>query len=73
MFFTVTERGPSDCGGYSVSYLHRVEADGAEAVHAPGEGAHRTAPLLVPDVHLLATRHKHAVALVVVQPCEHRL
>lgn len=53
-----------------VFYLHGVEADGAEAVHAPGERADRAAPLLIPDVHLLATSCKHGVLLVVVQPGE---
>lgn len=56
-----------------VSYLHGVEADSAEAVYAPGERADGAAPLLVPDVHLLATRCKHTRVLVVVQSCEDRL
>lgn len=57
----------------TVSYLHGVEADRAEAVYAPGERADRAAPLLVPDVHLLATRCKHTLPLVMVQSCEDRL
>lgn len=56
-----------------VDYLYRVEADAAETVHAPGEGADGAAALLIPDVHLLATRHKHTLLLVVVDAGEHRL
>lgn len=64
---------PSECGGYVESYLHRVEADGAEAVYAPGERTNWAAPLLIPDVHLLATGCKHTILLVMVQSCEHSL
>ena len=56
-----------------VSHLHRVEADRAEAVYAPGEGTDWATPLLVPDVHLLATCCKHIVLLMMVQSCEHSL
>ncbi len=53
-----------------VSHLHWVEADGVEAVYAPGERADWAAPLLIPDVHLLATSCKHSLLLVMVQSCE---
>lgn len=57
----------------AMSHLHRVKTDGAEAVDAPGEGADGGAPLLVPDVHLVATCCKHSALLVMVQSCEHCL
>lgn len=58
--------GLSECGGHTLSYLHRVEADSAEAVYAPSERADWAAPLLVPDVHLLATCCERSVLLVMV-------
>lgn len=57
----------------AVFYLHRVEADRTEAVYTPGEGADWAAPLLVPDVHLLATCCKHTCLLVMVDSCENHL
>lgn len=60
----------SEYDGNTVSHLHGVEADRAEAVYAPGEWADWAAPLLIPDVHLLATRCKHSLLLVMVQSCE---
>lgn len=56
-----------------VSYFHGVEVDRAEAVHTPGERADGAAPLLIPDVHLLATRSKQPILAVVVQACKHCL
>lgn len=56
-----------------VSYFHGVEVDGAEAVHPPGEWADGAAPLLIPDVHLLATRSKQTLLPVMVQACKHCL
>ncbi len=53
-----------------MSYLHGVEANSAKAVYAPGERADWAAPLLIPDVHLLATCCKHSLLLVVIQSCE---
>lgn len=73
-FFTLWhDKGRLSMMGSTVSYLHGVEADGAEAVYAPGERANWTAPLLIPDVHLLATRCKYRLLLVMVQPCVHGL
>lgn len=54
-------------------YLHRVEADRAEAVYTPRERTDWATSLLVPDVHLLATRCKHTFFLVMVQSCKHGL
>lgn len=56
-----------------LSYFHRVEVDRAEAVHTPGERADGAAPLLIPDVHLLATRSKQTLLPVMVQACKHCL
>lgn len=56
-----------------VSYLHRVEADRADAVYTPGKGADRGASLLIPDVHLLATCCKYTLFLMMVQSCENSL
>lgn len=67
---SVARWGPAECGRNRVSYLHRVEADRAEAVDAPGERTDRAAPLLIPDVHLLATCCKHSLLLVMIQSCE---
>lgn len=55
------------------SYFHGVEVDRAEAVHTPGERADGAAPLLIPDVHLLATRSKQTLLPVMVQACKHCL
>lgn len=66
-------RGVCGCDGNTASYLHWVEADRAEAVYPPGEGANWAAPLFIPDVNLLTTRCKHTFLLVMVQSCEDRL
>lgn len=67
---SVTGPGLSQCGEHMVFYLHRVEANGAEAVDAPGKRPDWTASLLIPDVHLLAARCKHSILLVMVQSRE---
>lgn len=56
-----------------VSHLYRVITNTAEAVHPPAEGANGAAPLLVPDVHCLATCCESAFTLVMVNACVHSL
>ena len=70
---SVTGPGLSHCGQHIVFYLHRVEANSTEAVDAPGKRPDWTAPLLIPDVHLLAACCKHSILLVMVQSCENCL
>lgn len=54
-------------------HLYRIKADRAEAVYTPGKRPNWGAPLLIPDVHLLATRCKHTLLLVMVYSCVHSL